>query len=186
MNLSLSSHRRWRGQAALWPMARYCTNLPVFRILLTFLPMKTPVSNWLASRSCMTLRCWIRLPLKVNSTPALPIFIPPGRLRVFYDPRAFPCASRAGEVYFGLRGTGLLLLQTEQGDARLEKVFAGSVHIIPGFTAHRLINTGEEVLSALAVWPGIAGHDYAALTVGFRIRVFEENKRVQAKEVQNG
>ena len=26
-----------------------------------------------------------------------------------------------GEVYFGLRGTGLLLLQTEQGDARLEK-----------------------------------------------------------------
>lgn len=27
-----------------------------------------------ASRSCMTLRCWIRLPLKVNSTPALPIF----------------------------------------------------------------------------------------------------------------
>ena len=29
----------------------------------------------LASMSCMTLRCWIRLPLKVNSTPALPIFI---------------------------------------------------------------------------------------------------------------
>ncbi len=52
-----------------------------------------------------------------------------------------------GEVYFGLRGAGLLLLQTEQGDTRLEKVFAGSIHIIPGFTAHRLINTGEEVLS---------------------------------------
>ena len=91
-----------------------------------------------------------------------------------------------GEVYFGLRGAGLLLLQTEQGDTRLEKVFAGSIHIIPGFTAHRLINTGEEVLSALAVWPGIAGHDYAALARGFRIRVFEENNRVQAKEVQNG
>lgn len=28
-----------------------------------------------ASRSCMTLRCWIHLPQMVNSTPALLIFI---------------------------------------------------------------------------------------------------------------
>ena len=112
----------------------------------------------------------------------------PGRVgcEYFMTRGHFHARREQGEVYFGLRGTGLLLLQTEQGDARLEKVFAGSVHIIPGFTAHRLINTGEEVLSALAVWPGIAGHDYAALASGFRIRVFEENKTVQAKEVQNG
>lgn len=68
-----------------------------------------------------------------------------------------------GEVYFGLRGCGLLLLQTESGDARLERVTPGSVHIIPPFTAHRLINTADETLSALAVWPSVAGHDYAAL-----------------------
>ena len=86
----------------------------------------------------------------------------------------------------GLRGSGLLLLQNEQGEARLEKVFAGSVHIIPGFTAHRLINTGDDVLSALAVWPAVAGHDYAALADGFALRVIEENQTVQAKEVQNG
>lgn len=84
-----------------------------------------------------------------------------------------------GEVYFGLRGDGLLLLQSEQGETRLEKVFPGSVHIIPGMTAHRLINTGEETLSALAVWPSIAGHDYQALAGGFA-------RRVWAKEVQNG
>ncbi|MCH0622315.1 glucose-6-phosphate isomerase, partial [Klebsiella pneumoniae] len=74
-----------------------------------------------------------------------------------------------GEVYFGLRGCGLLLLQTEAGDARLEQVTAGSVHIIPPFTAHRLINTGNETLSSLAVWPSIAGHDYAALAEGFTL-----------------
>ena len=91
-----------------------------------------------------------------------------------------------GEVYFGLRGSGLLLLQNELGEARLEKVFAGSVHIIAGFTAHRLINTGDDVLSALAVWPAVAGHDYAALADGFALRVIEENQTVQAKEVQNG
>lgn len=91
-----------------------------------------------------------------------------------------------GEVYFGLRGSGLLLLQNEQGEARLERVFAGSVHIIPGFTAHRLINTGDDVLSALAVWPAVAGHDYAALAHGFSLRVIEENQSVQVKEAKNG
>lgn len=77
-----------------------------------------------------------------------------------------------GEVYFGLSGEGLLLLQTEQGEARLERVAPGSVHIIPPFTAHRLINTGTETLSSLAVWPTVAGHDYAALAGGFALRVF--------------
>ncbi|WP_318377014.1 glucose-6-phosphate isomerase family protein [Enterobacter sp.] len=81
-----------------------------------------------------------------------------------------------GEVYFGLRGSGLLLLQNEQGEARLEKVMPGSVHIIPGFTSHRLINTGTETLSALAVWPCSAGHDYDALSSGFALRITEESE----------
>lgn len=79
------------------------------------------------------------------------------------------------EFYFGLRGTGLLLLQHQEGECRLEQVFAGSVHHIPAFTAHRLINTGDEVLSALAVWPTVAGHDYSALQPhGFKLRVFAD------------
>ncbi|MGL6437493.1 glucose-6-phosphate isomerase family protein [Aeromonas hydrophila] len=57
------------------------------------------------------------------------------------------------EYYFGLCGQGLLLLQDMAGACRLEQVFAGSVHHIPGHVAHRLINTGETQLSALAVWP---------------------------------
>lgn len=81
-----------------------------------------------------------------------------------------------GEVYFGLRGSGLLLLQDQQGEARLENVAPGSVHIIPGFTAHRLINTGTDTLSALAVWPCSAGHDYASLSDGFALRITDENE----------
>lgn len=91
-----------------------------------------------------------------------------------------------GEIYFGIQGNGLLLLQNEQGAARLEQVSPGSVHIIPGCTAHRLINTGPEILSALAVWPSIAGHNYAALAEGFALRVVELDGKIQAKEVQNG
>lgn len=98
----------------------------------------------------------------------------------------FHAQREQGEVYFGLRGEGILLLQDQQGRTRMEQVFAGSVHIIAGFMAHRLINTGDDVLSALAVWPSVAGHDYAALSSGFQQRVTTENLRLMAKEVQNG
>lgn len=76
------------------------------------------------------------------------------------------------EYYFGLCGRGLLLLQDMAGVCRLEQVFAGSVHHIPDHVAHRLVNTGETQLSALAVWPAIAGHDYRLMAErGFGLRV---------------
>lgn len=89
-----------------------------------------------------------------------------------------------GEVYFGLCGEGLLLLQSEQGEAWLETVQSGSVHIIPAFTAHRLINTGQNVLSALAVWPSVAGHDYHSLAQGFALRVFSAAGGIEVREVR--
>lgn len=112
----------------------------------------------------------------------------PGRVGdEFYMTRGhFHRRREQGEVYFGLRGSGLLLLQNEQGEARLEQVMPGSLHIIPGFTAHRLINTGSEMLSALAVWPTAAGHDYASLSGGFRLRVVEQDGKIQVQEVHNG
>ena len=91
-----------------------------------------------------------------------------------------------GEVYFGLEGEGMLLMQNEQGEAWTEPVFAGSVHIISGYTAHRLINTGSQTLSALAVWPSIAGHDYTSLPHGFALRVVEEAGKVRIMAVKHG
>ncbi|CFQ47258.1 glucose-6-phosphate isomerase [Yersinia aleksiciae] len=83
------------------------------------------------------------------------------------------------EFYFGLRGCGILLLQPEAAPAYSELVFAGSVHHIPSFTAHRLVNTGNDILSALAVWPAMAGHDYQALQPeGFSLRVYDREDGV--------
>ncbi|MFP2468738.1 glucose-6-phosphate isomerase family protein [Pseudescherichia vulneris] len=112
----------------------------------------------------------------------------PGRVgNEFFMTRGhFHARREQGEVYFGLRGEGVLLLQSENGQTRLERVQPGSVHIIPGLTAHRLINTGRDILSALAVWPSIAGHDYAALSGGFALRVTTDTLKLMAKEVQNG
>ncbi|PLR35105.1 glucose-6-phosphate isomerase [Chimaeribacter californicus] len=110
----------------------------------------------------------------------------PGRVgREFYMTRGHVHQRREqAEYYIGLQGHGLLLLQ-QAGDCVLEHVFPGSVHYIPPFTAHRLINTGSSLLSALAVWPAVAGHDYQALQEqGFGVRVMADGDGWRA-EVQH-
>ena len=66
----------------------------------------------------------------------------------------------AAEYYWGVSGSGLLLLADEAGDCRAEIVEPGSLHYIPGRTAHRLVNTGAEDLVVGACWGTDAGHDY--------------------------
>lgn len=80
------------------------------------------------------------------------------------------------EFYFGISGSGLLLLMDEQGETWGEKVEEGSVHYIDGRWAHRLINTGEEQLKVGACWPTTAGHDYEAIEKrGFGYRIFKSD-----------
>ena len=70
----------------------------------------------------------------------------------------------AAEVYVGLAGTGALLLQDEDGgNARMVTFGANDVVYVPGSTAHRTINTGEEPLVYLGIYPARAGHDYDAI-----------------------
>lgn len=69
----------------------------------------------------------------------------------------------AGEFYIGLRGVGGLLLEDEQGTRRFVGLTAGQVVYVPGSTAHRSVNTGDEALVYLGVYPAQAGHDYAAI-----------------------
>lgn len=65
------------------------------------------------------------------------------------------------EVYYGVSGEGLLLLMDKQGNTWAEKVFPGSVHLIDGQHAHRLINiTDNEALKVIACWSMHAGYDY--------------------------
>lgn len=91
-----------------------------------------------------------------------------------------------GEYYWGLAGDGLLLLMTPDRKARLEKVQPGSLHYIPGHTAHRLINTGDTQLAVGACWPSDAGHDYASIERdGFSIRVYRHaDGSIELREVK--
>jgi glucose-6-phosphate isomerase len=78
------------------------------------------------------------------------------------------------EVYVGMAGHGLMLMESRAGGyAQEELVPSASVYVPPGW-AHRTVNTGAEPLIFLATYPGDAGHDYGAIErSGFSRRVYE-------------
>jgi len=81
-------------------------------------------------------------------------------------------ARGTGEVYLGLAGQGYLLLMTEDGQSNQTAMAAGTVAYVPPGWAHRTVNTGDEPFVFFAVYPGQAGHDYAAVeAAGFAQRV---------------
>lgn len=70
----------------------------------------------------------------------------------------------AAEYYIGLRGTGLMLLEDERGgESSALPLERNAVVYVPGYTAHRTINTGDEPLIYIGVFSARAGHDYGAI-----------------------
>lgn len=80
------------------------------------------------------------------------------------------------EYYLTVQGTGALLLMDESRKTRSETMSPGSVHYIPGFTAHRVANTGGTPLIFSACWPSDAGYDYEIIErEGFSARMLQQN-----------
>jgi glucose-6-phosphate isomerase len=70
----------------------------------------------------------------------------------------------AAEVYIGLAGQGLMLLEDEAtGACTVAPLAANTVVYVPGHTAHRTVNTGDEPLVYWGVLASDAGHDYGAV-----------------------
>ena len=81
-----------------------------------------------------------------------------------------------GEYYATFHGEGGLVLMGQNGVTRWEPMAPGSVHYIPGYTAHRVCNTGSIPLVFAACWPADAGHDYETVErEGFTARLVERN-----------
>lgn len=66
-------------------------------------------------------------------------------------------------MYVGLKGDGVILLQTRDGRVASLPLKAGGVVYIPPRWAHRSINTCKEKMVFLAVYPSDAGHDYESI-----------------------
>lgn len=100
--------------------------------------------------------------------------IHPGRVgdEFFMTKGHFHANVDTGEFYWGIRGEGILLMMGEDRRVRAEQIQPGSLHYIPGCTAHRVVNSGDTVLTFGACWPSDAGHDYGRIRrEGFAVRV---------------
>jgi len=71
-------------------------------------------------------------------------------------------ADRA-ELYYGLSGQGMLLLQTPEGRFESLPMVAGTAAYVPPYWGHRTVNTGAEPFVFLAAYPADAGYDYGTI-----------------------
>jgi len=105
-------------------------------------------------------------------------YLYPGKVgdEYFMTKGHFHSIRNRAEYYCTLEGEGMLLLMDEDGKTRAEKMLPGSIHYIPGNTAHRTANVGNTILSFSAFWPADAGHDYATISEhGFSKILVEQN-----------
>lgn len=80
------------------------------------------------------------------------------------------------EIYLCMRGTGFMLMETENGQTDEKVMTPNGVLYVPAGWAHRTVNTGNEPLISFCVYPGDAGHDYGSIeTRGFKKRIVEIN-----------
>jgi len=84
------------------------------------------------------------------------------------------------EIYLCLRGQGYMLMKTSTGECVWERFLPGRLVYVPPLWAHRTVNTGEEPLASLCVYPGEAGHNYGDIEKeGFPVRVMKRAGKVE-------
>lgn len=84
------------------------------------------------------------------------------------------------ELYFTLRGEGYMLMKTSAGQSVPERMVPGRMVYVPPCWAHRSINTGDEALISLCVYPGEAGHNYGDIEKeGFPQRINSRNGKIE-------
>lgn len=95
-----------------------------------------------------------------------------------------------GEFYGTVAGAGMLVLRDQSGRTSYQEMTPGSLHYVAGKVAHRMVNTGDIPLRAIACWPSDAGHDYGTIAErGLGLRVVEDHGKptvIAEGEVQRG
>jgi glucose-6-phosphate isomerase len=90
----------------------------------------------------------------------------------------FHTVLETAEIYICLKGEGYMVMETPEGEARVEPLVKGRVLYVPPRWAHRSVNAGEDDLITFFAYPGDAGHDYGTIEQnGFRKLVVERDGR---------
>lgn len=104
--------------------------------------------------------------------------IHPGKVgnEYFMTKGHFHTILETAEIYYTLKGRGFMVMETPEGEWRVEELCAGRILYVPPRWAHRSVNCGSEDLEMFFIYPGNAGHDYGTIErLGFRKLVVEEN-----------
>jgi glucose-6-phosphate isomerase len=87
--------------------------------------------------------------------------------------------AQTAELYLALRGEGIMLMKTAEGKVDTQKMVRGNMVYVPGYWAHRSINTGTEPLVSLCIYPAEAGHNYGDIeTQGFPRRIYKRDGQI--------
>ena len=87
---------------------------------------------------------------------------------------------KAGEVYVCLKGKGMIIMQTRDGQTDEISLNPGGIAYVPPGWAHRTVNIGNEDFIMVAIYPETSGHDYdSIMEKGFIKRVIEQQGQVQ-------
>ncbi len=69
----------------------------------------------------------------------------------------FHAVLETAEVYTTLRGRGVMVMETPEGETCVEELAPGKILYVPPRWAHRSVNTGDEPLSFFFLLPGGCG-----------------------------
>ena len=89
----------------------------------------------------------------------------------------FHAVLETAEVYYVLKGEGMMVMETPEGDWAVEAMRPETALYVPPRWAHRSVNTSShEDLVFFFVYPGHSGHNYGSIeATGFRKLVVERD-----------
>ena len=103
--------------------------------------------------------------------------IHPGKVgREFFMTKGhFHTIRETAEIYYCLKGEGMMVMETPEGETSVEPFTPGKVLYVPPCWAHRSVCTSrQEDLVIFFAYPANAGHDYGTIEQqGFRKLVLE-------------
>ncbi|MDQ1074549.1 MULTISPECIES: glucose-6-phosphate isomerase family protein [Microbacterium] len=67
------------------------------------------------------------------------------------------------ELYYGVAGSGVMLLESVEGESRALPIAPGVVVHVPGGWIHRSVNVGDDTLVTLFTYATEAGQDYGII-----------------------
>jgi glucose-6-phosphate isomerase len=80
------------------------------------------------------------------------------------------------EMYYGEAGSGLMLLESPDGETRVLPIGPRTVCYVPPFWIHRSVNVGAKPLVMTFAYPADSGQDYGVIarTGGMRQRIMRD------------